>query len=78
LAPDFGDIGYIDSSGMWRKTMNVFDEVECRAHGISPLLLERERTKYFRQGILMSGEQPIVKLSRGWEVNFLDSAELQM
>jgi hypothetical protein len=73
-----GDIGYLDSSGIWRKPLNAFDEVECRAHGIVPLLSADQAFHYFSEEILdVSNGCPIVKTSRGWEFNFLDPVELQ-
>lgn len=75
-----GDIGYIDQAGVWRKIINVFDSSECLAHEIKPLLFSQDtHDSYISKDVFRtSNDRPLVKVSRGWEVNFLDSAELGM
>src|ERR1700721_4253261 len=79
IATRLGDVGYIDTSGIWRQIFNIFSVAHCHALGIEPLHLPKEITNYISVGVVHGWQElPIVRVSREWEYRFLSGAELQM
>lgn len=67
------DIGYIDSSGTWRRILNAFDAGQCRRFNIKSLDVEIG-VSYAQEKL---SDKCFVRVSQGWNYRPLNVEDLR-